>query len=151
MSTWYVTKGANEESNWASQIPPNAEPGSAWSEIPPNILENENRSYLHQFDSSTADLNYRNDEVIKEMNVSQAQIGTESRKGDSMLCLKSNGGYNMILQGVLNFWSDAGVDGFLLSKVSYLLENVDNLQESKSQINQANADVVKKLLDNSQW
>lgn len=45
------------------------------------------------------------------------------------------------------------MDGFLLSDVSYLLEDVNKLNDQSATVNQGNAEIVKKLLDNTtdQW
>lgn len=79
-------------------------------------------SYLHQFKSDEADLNYANEKVIKEIN------------------------------DVLKFWFEAGASGFLLSDVSYLLEDLDKQQDQAATINHKdNSKVVKELLDFATW
>ncbi|CAG7825375.1 unnamed protein product, partial [Allacma fusca] len=83
---------------------------------------NEELWFLHQCTTGEPDLNYRNPSLIKEIN------------------------------GALQFWYSLGVDGFLLSEVSYLVEDLNKLNDQKAMINHPdNADVVKKILDFSGW
>jgi len=48
---------------------------------------------------------------------------------------------------VLNFWRNRGVDGFLLSGVSYLVQDMNNLEEQNGTKNQPeNIAVVGQLI-----
>lgn len=93
---WYVWADPNEfggpPSNWISVFG-----GSAWSYC--NITD---QYYLHQFSSFQPDLNYRNPDVVKEM------------------------------QNVLKFWLDFGVDGFRVDAVPFLLEDPKFRNESRN-------------------
>ncbi|CAG7785371.1 unnamed protein product, partial [Allacma fusca] len=105
--------------------------GSSWaSHITPKDIGsawtempfNEDVMYLHQFTTGEPDLNYRNPSLIKEIN------------------------------GALQFWYSLGVDGFLLSEVSYLVEDLNKLNDQNAMLNHPdNAHVVKKILDSSGW
>ncbi|CAG7786905.1 unnamed protein product, partial [Allacma fusca] len=60
---YYVTMDASQDSSWSSLSTPN-DAGSAWSEVPVN----EDILFLHQFTTGEPDLNYRNSDVIREIN-----------------------------------------------------------------------------------
>ncbi|CAG7817459.1 unnamed protein product, partial [Allacma fusca] len=109
----------------------NASQNSSWaSHATPNNVgsawtedpANENVTFLHQFTTMEPDLNFRSPDVIREIN------------------------------GALEFWYSLGVDGFLLSKVSHLIEDLNELNNQSAMVNQpSNAIVVKEILDSSNW
>ena len=56
------------------------------------------------------------------------------------------------LQDVFKFWYNAGVDGFLISDVSYLVEDLSKLSDPKAMLNNdQNNEVVRKLIDTTSW
>lgn len=83
---WYIWadgKNGGPPNNWLSLFG-----GSAWT------LDNKTgQYYLHQFGDFQPDLNYRNPDVVREM------------------------------ENVLRFWLDFGVDGFRIDAVIFLLED----------------------------
>ncbi|XP_068991493.1 uncharacterized protein [Neodiprion pinetum] len=79
-----LDNGIQPPNNWLSVFG-----GSAWS-----WNEQRQQYYLHQFDTSQADLNFRNPAVVSE------------------------------ITNVLRFWLDQGVDGFRVSSVAHIFEDV---------------------------
>jgi hypothetical protein len=59
----------------------------------------------------------------------------------------------LLLQEVLKFWyTEAEISGFLLSDVSYLVEDLSDLTNPNKTINQAeNKKILEELLDSSSW
>jgi len=115
---YYVMKSkadfVNNPSNWT-----NFYGRSAWT---PVSSDPEAKYYLHQFHENEPDLNFKNPEVIKEMN------------------------------GILEYWYSTGVDGFLLSDVSYLSEDLDNLNDQNSTKNQKdNLKIIESLVGSKDW
>jgi len=86
-------------------------------------IENTTLSYLHQFGADEPDFNYKNDGLVSAMN------------------------------DVLKHWfKETGIDGFLLSDVSYLLENLNQLENVNATINQkGNKQILEKLLNDKEW
>ncbi|MEI7883892.1 MAG: alpha-glucosidase [Clostridia bacterium] len=82
---WDDGKDGQPPNNWISAFE-----GSAWTYVP----ERE-QYYLHQFSRKQPDLNWRNEEVVKE------------------------------IFSMLSFWLDKGVDGLRLDVINSLLEDVE--------------------------
>jgi len=54
----------------------------------------------------------------------------------------------IFLQSILDSWKAKGVDGFLISDASYLVENLNQLNNANATINQPeNLDVLKQILN----
>lgn len=93
---WYIwqnpRKNGKEPNNWISVFG-----GSAW-----NYDEETNQYYLHTFDKSQPDLNWRNPEVI-----------------ESML-------------NILKYWLDVGVDGFRIDAPYFMFKSKEFLNEPEN-------------------
>ncbi|CAL8122624.1 unnamed protein product [Orchesella dallaii] len=78
---------------------------------------NDQKAYLHQFSGNVADLNFRNDDIIS------------------------------YFKGALSDWRLKKIDGFVISKASFLVENLDNLMSSEATRNSPkNVEVIKQIV-----
>lgn len=85
--------------------------GKAWTGT-----STSNEYYLHQFDPSQPDLNYKNDELIKKMEVNPTIYVTTQK-------------FIISFKGTLEYWLDKGVSGFRMTAVPYLFENDDGFPD----------------------
>lgn len=100
---------ADPPNNWV-----NVFGGTAWTYDP-----NRQLWYFHQFDYRQPDLNYANDAVKDEMEVSILK-SLSSHK--STLLTKT------LFQEVIKFWLNKGVDGFRIDAIPHVFE-VDDLRD----------------------
>ncbi|XP_070579208.1 uncharacterized protein [Ptychodera flava] len=97
-----------EPSNWLSRYG-----GSAWT-----YSEERQQYYLHTFDSSEPDLNFRNENVTKE------------------------------ISNALKFWLELGVDGFYMPYANQLVENINlDLNEADNIYYKSHVNDTKKAYD----
>jgi alpha-glucosidase len=114
--------GAEPPNNWHSVFG-----GSAWDRLPATAEEPEPEWFLHIFDSTQPDLDWRNPEVAA------------------------------MFEDVLAFWLDRGVDGFRVDvahgrfKEASLRDQVRDVEEEGSSVNHEHGMVERTLTDEPMW